>query len=240
MRDDVTFVLISLEDGERFLKNNINLSNINFQIFGINGKDLKAGEYFKTMFSNEHVLLSPSEIGNRLSHINALKSFLSSSSNFCCVFEDDVTVNLNTLSNLIESPNLKSFDYIHLGGLEGLRIEKVFKSKKNTNSQNAISKIELNSLWRACGYMINKKAAQEIINAQEKEVLVSDNWPVFFRNKELNYGFCKCVEHPEILENSLIEREREALDEFRKKNYVKNFGRIFNTLLAIIYSWVKK
>ena len=95
MRNDVSFVLISLEGGKRFFKNNISLSNINFQIFGINGKDLRAEKYFKTMFSNDHKLLSPSEIGNRNSHIIAIESFLASSSNFCCILEDDVTVNSN-------------------------------------------------------------------------------------------------------------------------------------------------
>ncbi len=240
MRNDVSFVLISLEGGKRFFKNNISLSNINFQIFGINGKDLRAEKYFKTMFSNDHKLLSPSEIGNRNSHIIAIESFLASSSNFCCILEDDVTVNSNIFFDLIKSLSLNSFDFIHLGGLEGLRINTVFKRYEKNKSVCAISKFELNTLWRACGYIINKKAAQEIIDAQEKDVLVSDNWSTLFKNKKLNYGFCKCVNHPELLENSLLQDERIALRKIRGSNHLRNLRRICSTLLVIIFSWLKK
>ena len=95
-------------------------------------------------------------------------------------------------------------------------------------------------MWRACGYIINKKAAQEIIDAQEKDVLVSDNWSTLFKNKKLNYGFCKCVNHPELLENSLLQDERIALRKIRGSNHLRNLRRICNTLLVIIFSWLKK
>ena len=95
-------------------------------------------------------------------------------------------------------------------------------------------------MWRACGYIINKKAAQEIIDAQEKDVLVSDNWSTLFKNKKLNYGFCKCVNHPELLENSLLQDERIALRKIRGSNHLRNLRRICSTLLVIIFSWLKK
>ena len=151
--------LISLDRGQRFLRTNPEMAPWDFKIFGERGADLPAGRYFSEMFSSEHVVLSPSEVGARISHMSALTSFLQSDREYCLVLEDDVYVHCQRLRKLTNDLNA-DFDFYHLGGVDGLRVSSIFKKLNGLDHPTKLSSTQLAVLWRACGYVVNRRAAE--------------------------------------------------------------------------------
>ena len=234
MENNIAFALITLNEGKDFMKRNLEYSAIDYQFFGCNGSKMIAADYFKTMFSDHHVLLSPSELGTRNSHIAALESFTLSESNFYCIFEDDVTIDIEKFNQLVDSKSYKDYDFLHLGGLNGLKIEEAFSSRKYSRTPFKLNRLELNSLWRACGYIVSKEGAKKILRSQNNDILVADNWRALFKNAKLNFGYYDCVNHPLNLDGSLLEKDRKKLSGMRSKKIFLNICIIINKLLVLI------
>lgn len=227
--------LISLDRGRRFLLANPEMAPWDFKIFGERGADLPAGQYFAEMFSSEHVVLSPSEVGARISHMRALSSFLQSDREHCLVLEDDVYVDCHRLRKLTNDLNA-DFDFYHLGGLDGLRVSSIFGKLNGLDHPTKLSKTQVAVLWRACGYLVNRRAAESILLAQATSVLVADNWARLICSGNITAAYYHCVSHPEVLTESSIEGERLSLEKLRSYAWIKNFSRRIRTVKALYLS----
>lgn len=208
------YALISLNGGQKFQELN---GEWTYPIFGVDGRLLNAKQYHHLGIANFKVNLTPPEVGASLSHLAALRSFIQSDNAYIVTFEDDVTIDWQNLNKILASlPTLKP-DFVHLGGLNGLKEEKIFAD--TGSCIQTLSLMQLRSLWRACGYILSRRAAELIIERQETQLVAADSWFVLLRSSnKLRMFMSKCVEHPIILDHSTIEkgRRRSVVLNFRK------------------------
>jgi glycosyl transferase family 25 len=189
----------------------------------VNGKELLASVYFEHAsnsdywFNRSHIL-SPGEVGCKLSHCKVLSDFLSKNqqSGSLCIFEDDITLKipqteLNTLSSYVAS--MKNPAVLHLGGLEGLKNTNrllMYKSESiNGLSIYRTSKITLRWLYRTCAYLVNIKGAEVLLRTLGSSNIPADNWNyISKRNSDLRIFYADVVSHPMDLSTSSINCER--------------------------------
>lgn len=243
--------VISLEkDQERREKMKLNFptywENFNW-IDAIDGRELLAKDFFiyvNKYFKKNNKLITPSEVGCTLSHIEAYRKFLKTDEEYCLILEDDVIGNDNNImqiENIIQSE--KPNGLVLFGGQEGLPNDywKYILAKK-TNSLYLISAFSKQFLIRAHCYLINRDTAKKLIESHMQEFHVADHWGELL--KEINMYYIDLIKHPEDLSNSNIEQERYSVysiqHELFKKNYIKGFfikalNRFFNELKRILF-----
>lgn len=191
----------------------------------IDGKRLLAADYFKycknfDYFFNRRSILTPGEVGCKLSHLQIISFFIETSNedDIFFIFEDDInfrypTTILNKLNSFLktqESPTV-----LHLGGDNGLKNSKRLIKLKHLPLHNNlptiydIHPITLRWLYRTAGYAINYSAAKILQSSYEKNNISADNWNYIKKhNKSLKFYYVDIISHPENLNNSSIESER--------------------------------
>lgn len=231
---NVEIRVISLDGGLSFSRANPLMCKSEISVVGINGNMVSAREYFGKMLSPRQTILSPAEVGTQLSHIRCQEEFLAGDADFCLIFEDDVIVDVDKLNALLASikVNVGNVDFIHLGGLDGLKEQQIFDKL----SQNNIPDYFLNVLWRACGYLISRDCAKKLVEQQKKHNCVADDWSTLLSGSGLKLQYYKCVTHPVDLTNSAIESERHVLHSLRA-SWSKRWLRAIN--LFVTFWWVK-
>ncbi|HIF9351676.1 TPA: glycosyltransferase family 25 protein [Photobacterium damselae] len=202
------------------LSNQLENFHINYQIIdAINGKELKAIDYFHKMKCenskfNGRKYLTPSELGCFLSHKKAIEDFLNSMDDILLVIEDDITL-INY--NLIEDVNynkdfiLNSMDIFILGGQDGLKSFKKVMLKKNSKSKDfrKVCMFTHRFIYRTCCYMINRKVAAQILRLMNMTSYFVDDWNLILKNTRVqNLYYTNWFSHPIDISNSTIEEER--------------------------------
>lgn len=210
-------------DTERRNKISKNLNSFDLSytfIDAVNGREILAKDYYPMaknpnfLFNRRHII-SPAELGCRLSHKKAIDTFISNSTKeWLMIFEDDIEFSIELINYLRFITSIKSCDdfLIHLGGQDGLSTKNriLFKKDKNYTVLKAKSvfSFTLRWLYRTCGYVVNKAAAEKLLKAHEFS-FVADDW-CFVKNKShINkIYYVDMITHPTDLSNSSIENER--------------------------------
>ncbi|MDM1269001.1 glycosyltransferase family 25 protein [Acinetobacter indicus] len=253
--------LISLEkdyERRRLITSSFPIYRKNFNwIKAIDGRELLAKEFFiyaNKYFKKNNKLITPSEVGCALSHIEAYRKFLKTDEEYCLIFEDDIIGNDNDIVQIekimqLEKPN----GLVLFGGQEGLPNDywKYILAKK-TNKLYLISDFSKKFLIRAHCYLVNRDTAKKLIESHKQEFHVADHWGELL--KGINMYYIDLIKHPEDLSNSNIEQERYSVysiqHEIFNRNYIKGFflkalNRFFNEIKRILvimrgYKRIKK
>jgi glycosyl transferase family 25 len=132
------------------------------------------------------------------------------------VFEDDIVLREREFSTLLKHLELLPVDeskVIHLGGQEGIaQANRVLRLKKDGPEKLAMKRVFMPTvrwLYRTCGYLINRKAAEALIRAHNEHSFVADDWSFVLKKSGINgISYYDAVIHPLDLSNSTIEAER--------------------------------
>lgn len=201
------------------------LNNIDVKysfIEAVDGREMNALDYFryaKNMnykFNKRH-MLSPSEVGCRLSHRNAIKEFINNSdSSWLLVLEDDAILPYDFKLNLVNIINSVATHrepvLIHLGGVDGLNsFKRVVKFKDNLFDMNVykIFNPTVRWLYRTCAYILNEEAARLLLDVHGEYNFAADDWTFILRKSGVKHlRFANLVSHPLDMNLSSIEEER--------------------------------
>ena len=213
----------------------------------VNGKDLSAKEYFsyaRQYFNTHQKIITPSEVGCTLSHINALEFFLETDEEYCLILEDDVIgndENISYIESLIEQLNPNGL--ILCGGQEGLNFWKYILGKNILENFYKIPVFSIKFLFRTCSYVVDKKTAKYILKRQQQNFEVADAWYTIFKDSNIPFLYLDLFKHPEDLSNSHIENERanfymEEMNFFKRIYKQGVFWKIYNRIRNDLFRWV--
>lgn len=244
--------LISLEkDRERREKMKLSFPEyyLNMKwVKAINGKDMIAKDYFS--YANEYYkknkkIITPSEVGCGLSHLEAYRDFLKTDEEYCLILEDDIIGDDNDIMQIekimeFERPN----GLVLFGGQEGLPQDySKYIYVKKVNQLFLISEFSKKFIIRAHCYVINREIARYLIDFHEKNLQVADHWMILLKNKKMYY--LDVIKHPLDLSDSNIENER-SLFYSNEKNFFKRmvdegliskiYNRVYNDFHSIMVS----
>lgn len=204
------------------ISNLLKENNLEFEfIEAVDGRVMKAKDYYPLLrnpnfFFNRRTVLTPSEVGCRLSHSAAISQFVEADKNdWLMILEDDVQFKTGFVE-FVEKLNHTTVErpmVIHLGGQEGIlcknRVYKKIDTDFSELNIDQINKYTLRWLYRTCGYILNLASAKELSKLHNTHTFVADDWGFILRNtniKKINY--VDYVQHPIDLSDSSIEGER--------------------------------
>ncbi|MCH4247890.1 MAG: glycosyltransferase family 25 protein, partial [Acinetobacter populi] len=227
---NLDLVCISLDnDIERRnrLESSIDLSNFRFEyFFAINGKKISAIDYYH--YNTDRIkaqkrILTPSEIGATLSHLNVLKRFIESRQEKIFIIEDDIIVSNLLLDNIIQSVDKYNLEGLILcGGQDGMEYfnwDKYLLGKEIYPDIFLLPKFSYQFVTRACCYILNKEAASIILKKNENFIHLADDWNLFFKDTDIPVYFINKIKHPlDVIQQSNIEQERVDINDTYSKN----------------------
>lgn len=183
-------------------------------IDAIDGRKISAQEYYPLAnnenykFNRRHII-SPSELGCRLSHKKALEQFIENSdARWLIVLEDDVSFK-HDIDVLLDKLKYIDGNVLHLGGQEGLNNS--YRSIKYKVDSSGLKKVfywTSRWLYRTCGYIVDKKSASKLLDVHSQYNFVADDWSFIIKKSNLKLYFFDFIRHPEDLNDSSIEHER--------------------------------
>jgi glycosyl transferase family 25 len=210
----------------------------------VNGKELSAKDYFsyaQQYFTSHQKMITPSEVGCTLSHLQALSFFLKTDKEYCLMLEDDVIGNdndLNIISELIN--NGFSNGLILLRDQNKFGFEKYILGKKYKNYYK-LSKFSIRFVFGACAYIVDRTSAQNIFEHHQHNFEIADIWSKIINKSSINFYYSPILTHPENLSSSNIENERKL---FYEINFWKRiiqqgiFWKIFNRIRNDVSRWM--
>lgn len=216
-------------------------------IKAVNGKKLSAKGYFSyanLYFQHHQKMMTPSEVGCTLSHVQALEAFLETNEDYALILEDDVIGNdeyISYLENLIK--NFNPSGLILCGGQDGFNFWKYILGKVFFENIYKVPVFSIKFIFRTCSYVVDKNTARYILERQQQNFEVADAWYTIFKNSNIPFLYLDLFKHPEDLSNSHIENER-ALFYMNEKNFFKRiykqgvFWKIYNRIRNDISRWV--
>ena len=190
-----------------------------FMKFGVKGAELTVKEYFDLGVAGHNKALTPSELGCTLSHLEALKDFLSSDNQYAIVFEDDaierVSFILDALEPEVKALNLKDGFLLSLGGIQLSFSEKVkgrpLEKLLFDHTVLEIHPYYYKNLSSTYAYLLDRKMA-EILILYHQIPKGCDHWGGLAYLDEVPHLYATYLfDHPEIeigTQNSYIESER--------------------------------
>lgn len=136
------------------------------------------------------IFLKVGAIGCALSHLEIYKKLLASREPYVFVFEDDARLSAAFFDDLAE---IKSFMDTHTGQPCALILYKVkAQTKKVYNLENGDSILQTLGGTATHGYVINRKAAENILKAQTPVQFEIDAWQIYLK---LGYLTLYCMNH---------------------------------------------
>ena len=209
--------LIALEERaeERFLELNTTVDGP-LSCFGVDGKQLSAWSYFVKGVSGRRWPLTPGEVGCSLAHLDALRSFLNSSDSYLTVYEFDAFVRDEFVElDPMFTPYQGQPVVLHLGGQEGLmKRTRLFGKVVLTTPSAQVWRLARHStrwLYRTCGDVVNREAAQIIARSYQRRLQRADDWGQLLSGHRCVFLFAPMVSHPLELSRSRLEHERRQL-----------------------------
>ncbi|MFJ0260113.1 glycosyltransferase family 25 protein [Acinetobacter baumannii] len=239
--------LISIEaDNSPRLQNFFSQSNFqpykdDFKKIGIKGKELTVKEYFDLAVATQKQPLSPGELGCTLSHMQALRDFITSNEKYALVLEDDaiqiMDIDLNQFKLEVVNLNLQNCFFMSLGGIQlkvNDRIYGKIQPKKIYNKNILkLHPYSIADLSYTYAYVVDKEMAKVLLDYHHKPH-VCDHWDELYHfYPKINFYATFLFDHPEIIfhthSTSSIELERKLLSEKSKveRNIFEKFNRSF-------------
>lgn len=207
--------------------------NLEYTKFGVKGGELSAKEYFELAVKGRSKPLTPSEVGCTLSHIMALKAFLSTDDDYAIIFEDDAIIpkelNLCLLENSLKKINFPNCILFSLGGIqmkESLKVRgEIIQQKFLGNTVLKVNQHFFNRVNYAVAYIVDRDMASNLI-AYHYQLRKADDWSYLYDfNKLSKIYMTYLIDHPEIMEGetnkqlSSIEAERAKFKDLPKSQY---------------------
>lgn len=208
------YYLISLKSNENLASTEIGKTlesaKVDYKVKGVDGRKLNALDYFR-LGVRDGLILTPSELGCKMSHQEALREIVSRNKSGV-IFEDDIVakdgVNFNHLCEQLSKLQDEKC-IVFLGGLDGLSsIDRMF-GKQVLGFDNKFFKLHyLNAPWllRTCCYMVTVSAANALVIEGVKNYR-ADDWALLL-DKSYSVYYYPLFKHPPDMTNSLIEPER--------------------------------
>ena len=156
----------------------IGIKPIFFQ--GIDGRIMSSARLGE--ISNNTAML-PGEVGCAASHLHILRAFLQSKEEAICIFEDDVCFSTTMTASLLSA--MQTFISQQTSGAVLL----LRKRKRLGKMIQSYQDIKIYECFHASGtiaYIINRKAAEIIINLNTPIRFQADNWKVFIATNEIS------------------------------------------------------
>lgn len=237
MKTYVINLASSLDRRNNIISKSLNIDTEIHFIDAINGNELDKN-YLNSISSNSinniNRILSPSEIGCYLSHIQAVKSFILTKEPICLIIEDDVYFSSHINSFIKTVTNVESYPFDIL--LAGYR-----NGYYSYWHQLKFEKIDLVRFtdcgYGAHGYLLTQAGAKKII-----ENNLIPHWPYDYvtgGKADLSlkiYGLKEKIIllEPTLSNASSIELQRNALHEYSRNDEVKSYFSIIKKVLKKI------
>lgn len=176
------------------------------------GRVMSAKEYYGYALASLEAygrLLSPSEVGCSLSHVRAYEEFLKSDAKFALILEDDVIGDENSVKKAFETAaKMDAGSALICGAQDGLDGRFSAFGKKLENDFWLVSKRSYGTIYRAAAYVLDRRAAEKLLQAHKKALCVADFWRILLLQNGLKMYFSDIFAHPLDLSGSNIQAER--------------------------------
>lgn len=234
------FLISLLEDSNRRAKIKLQFPFFykNMEIINaINGKEQSAKDYFyflSRLYSKNRNLITPSELGCTLSHLDALNNFLNSEDKYSLILEDDILgadINIESIREITN--HLPQNSILICGGQEGFDNWKYIVGKKVADGLYELPRFSSKFIYRACCYVVDRDSARYLYKYHSENYGIADHWYNILKGSDVNFFYYNQLCHPLDLTDSRIEPER---DFFYKKGFVllnkSDKRNIFNKLIT--------
>ncbi|WP_276709476.1 glycosyltransferase family 25 protein [Campylobacter rectus] len=176
------------------------------------GRVMSAKEYYGYALASLEAygrLLSPSEVGCSLSHVRAYEEFLKSDAKFALILEDDVIGDESGIKKAFETAAKMDADSaLVCGAQDGLEGRFSAFGKKLDEDFWLVSKRSYGTIYRAAAYVLDRRAAEKILQTHKKALCVADFWQILLLKNGLKMYFSDIFAHPLDLSGSNIQAER--------------------------------
>ena len=176
------------------------------------GRAMSAKEYYGYALPSLEAygrLLSPSEVGCSLSHARAYEEFLKSDAQFALILEDDVIGDESGIKKAFEmAAKMKAGSALVCGAQDGLEGRFSAFGKKLDEDFWLVSKRSYGTIYRAAAYVLDRRAAEKILQTHKKALCVADFWQILLLQNGLKMYFSDIFAHPLDLSGSNIQAER--------------------------------
>ena len=176
------------------------------------GRAMSAKEYYGYALPGLEAygrLLSPSEVGCSLSHARAYEEFLKSDASFALILEDDVIGDESGIKKAFETAaKMDAGSALICGAQDGLEGRFSAFGKKLDEDFWLVSKRSYGTIYRAAAYVLDRRAAEKILQTHKKALCVADFWQILLLKNGLKMYFSDIFAHPLDLSGSNIQAER--------------------------------
>ena len=176
------------------------------------GRAMSAKEYYGYALPSLEAygrLLSPSEVGCSLSHARAYEEFLKSDASFALILEDDVIGDESGIKKAFETAaKMDAGSALICGAQDGLEGRFSAFGKKLDEDFWLVSKRSYGTIYRAAAYVLDRRAAEKILQTHKKALCVADFWQILLLKNGLKMYFSDIFAHPLDLSGSNIQAER--------------------------------
>ena len=176
------------------------------------GRAMSAKEYYGYALPSLEAygrLLSPSEVGCSLSHVRAYEEFLKSGASFALILEDDVIGDESGIKKAFETAaKMDAGSALICGAQDGLEGRFSAFGKKLDEDFWLVSKRSYGTIYRAAAYVLDRRAAEKILQTHKKALCVADFWQILLLKNGLKMYFSDIFAHPTDLAGSNIQAER--------------------------------
>src|SRR5262249_32827480 len=165
--------------------------------YGVDGQALSAAEYYKIMmraYAKHKQIITPSEVGCALSHLQMLGEFLNSSEQIAIIFEDDVLIRAQSVGILHMALEFVGQSDILVAcsqpidhQIRGLRLAEHTECFEVHKNYRGVVK-------QTCAYVVGRKAAEHILRIQNKGLWLADEFRVLCPDKG-RLLFCDAFSH---------------------------------------------
>ena len=176
------------------------------------GRAMSAKEYYGYALPSLEAygrLLSPSEVGCSLSHARAYEEFLKSDARLALILEDDVIGDESGVKKAFETAaKMDAGSALVCGAQDGLEGRFSAFGKKLDEDFWLVSKRSYGTIYRAAAYVLDRRAAEKILQTHKKALCVADFWQILLLKNGLKMYFSDIFAHPLDLSGSNIQAER--------------------------------
>ncbi|WP_314977626.1 glycosyltransferase family 25 protein [Campylobacter rectus] len=176
------------------------------------GRAMSAKEYYGYALPGLEAygrLLSPSEVGCSLSHARAYEEFLKSDARLALILEDDVIGDESGIKKAFETAaKMDAGSALICGAQDGLEGRFSAFGKKLDEDFWLVSKRSYGTIYRAAAYVLDRRAAEKILQTHKKALCVADFWQILLLKNGLKMYFSDIFAHPLDLSGSNIQAER--------------------------------
>lgn len=142
-------------------------------IFGVDGKNMKAKDFFDfalPFFKVKKSLIAPSEVGCALSHLKVYEEFLKTDKKFALIFEDDVEGDDDDIKLA-----LKKADFMVENSLLHLtKNNYALYGKKISDNLHELTKPSIDFCICLASYIITQKTAEILVKSQKNFLNLAD------------------------------------------------------------------